>query len=85
MWPQACPKPNGQEQALAKEADAARTRRQQREAEATLEQRVALNAAHKEAARHLKKQEVAIPWILTLLFPKSGMLEVESMASCDIP
>ena len=47
-----------QEQVLAKEADAARARRQKREAEASLEERLVLNAQQKEAARELKKQEV---------------------------
>mmetsp|Transcript_14202 Transcript_14202/g.42894 ORF Transcript_14202/g.42894 Transcript_14202/m.42894 type:complete len:285 (+) Transcript_14202:496-1350(+) len=45
------------EQILAKEADAARQRRQQREAEATLEERLVLNAQHKEAMEALKKAE----------------------------
>ena len=47
-----------QEQILAKEADVARARRQQREAEATLEERLVLNAQHKEATEALKKAEV---------------------------
>jgi hypothetical protein len=49
-----------QEQVLAKEADAARARRQKREAEASLEERLVLNAQQKEAARELKKQEVQL-------------------------
>lgn len=47
-----------QEQALSKEGDAARARRQKKEAEATLEERVLLNAQQKDAARELKRQEV---------------------------
>jgi hypothetical protein len=47
-----------QEQELARQADAARARRQKREAEASLEERLVLNAQQKEAARELKKQEV---------------------------
>lgn len=63
---------------LAKEADAARARRQKREAEATLEERVVLNAQQKEAARELTRKEVRT-------FPLHALRSLTTLAFTALP
>ena len=52
-----------QEDILNKEVDRAKDRRDAAEANATPDERIALNAAHRERAKELRQKEVSMPHI----------------------
>lgn len=53
--------PSLQEEILNKEVDRAKDRREAAEANATPDERIAMNAAHRERAKELRQKEVRPP------------------------